>query len=125
MSMDNFGQDFGLMTKPEKWNEAPFICKCGVDLSKNLCLCPAEGPIKTEDAPPTFSPDVLMLAIDLQKKIDRIKKGYTNVTVSNMKANVSFTLSAENPLKILDETDSDVTCSVELVAFNKMLEKRK
>ena len=104
----------------------PFICNCGVDLHKDICACDFFSFDKPPlDNPTTFSPDVLMLAMDLQKKIDRIKKGYTNVIVSNMKANVSFTLSAENPLKILDETDSDVTCSVELVAFNKMLEQLK
>jgi hypothetical protein len=100
-------------------NNGPFICKCGVDLSMDLCACGEEESRNQEDNSPTFSPDVLALAMDLQKKIDHLKSQYADVTVLNMKADVNFHLGSENALKIFGETDPKVLCSIGLIANKK------
>lgn len=107
-------------TVNERLNSIPLICKCGVDLNHGLCVCLSGiTEEETPNDPPTFSPDVLSLAMQIQEKVDRIKKAYGNVQMLQMKATVTFDPGTAHGLSLLDEEDSPITCTAELVAIKK------
>lgn len=91
------------------------VCQCGVDLLTDFCFCETDK--KEVQQQVLFSPEVMKMALDLQRKIDKVKKEMgSSVVVQEMRAIVSYNLSDKNACRIFGE-QVNIPCTTVLYSM--------